>query len=365
MPLTLRLVGFLELCRDKHDTNSQLLVNYLMDQVFSQQHRWEDVRLDVTCLGDVVPSTIHDPLNLTLDLGKTGLMKRMAYHTYACDSQRFVLVLAQCNRLETLRLGGNVEILIPNSITSHVPVYLPNLCTLALCSRRLQIHEGGWTLLGASPNIVDLTLDVEYSRSLRVTPPLSLLKLNKLVLNAWPLLDHMDLPSLNQLCLVKVLFNDEFLFVMSEPLSQLALETALCSLNKLECLSLNFKDYGDIQPESVFRMLTLVLSRPPPGNHSDILPRLKELDITASPSAILARDEITSVIGHLVVACKQRCSSGFRMSITCGSGDDKLRDRAERSLCEEMHIRQCVTKAFKVSVNYKRLEMGPKTDPET
>ncbi len=76
MPLTLRLVGFLELYRDKgHDTNSQLLVNYLMDQVFSHQHRWEDVHLDVTCLGDVVPSTIEDPLNLTLDLEKTSLMK--------------------------------------------------------------------------------------------------------------------------------------------------------------------------------------------------------------------------------------------------------------------------------------------------
>ncbi len=242
-----------------------------MDQVFSHQHRWEDIHLDVTCLGDVVPSTIDDPLNLTLDLEKTSLMKRMAYHTYACDSQRFVLVLAQCNRLETLRLDGDVEILIPNTITGHVPTYLPNLRTLALCSRRLDMHEGGWTLLGASPNIVDLSLDVEYSRSLRITPPLSLLKLNKLVLNAWPLLDHMDLPSLNQLCLLKVLFNDEFLFVMSgishrcplntltlfisnvtEPLSQLALETALCSLNELERLSLNFMDVGDIRPESVF-----------------------------------------------------------------------------------------------------------------
>ncbi len=240
------------------------------------------------------------------------------------------------------------------------------------------MHEGGWTLLGASPNIVDLSLDVEYSRSLRITPPLSLLKLNKLVLNAWPLLDHMDLPSLNQLCLLKVLFNDEFLFVMSgishrcplntltlfisnvtEPLSQLALETALCSLNELERLSLNFMDVGDIRPESVFRMLTLVLSRPPPGDHSAILPRLKELDITASPSAILARDEITSVIGHLVGACRQRSSSDFRFSIVCNSWDGDLCNMAKRALFEDMSIRRCVTKTFVVMVDFKFVEMAP------
>ncbi len=348
-----------------HDTSSLHLVFDLMDHAFSQQHRWEDVRLDISCVGNgwVDPFMLRAPVNRTVDLKKTILLKRMENDIRVlpkgCESQR--LVLAQCNGLEKLQLAGDVKILIPNSKASHVPAYLPNLHTLHL---QLGV-DATWTILGASPNIVDLTLDVEYSGSLpvmRLKPPLSLSKLHSLVLNAWPLLEHIGLPTLTDLKLRQVSFDDGSLFAIAgvlhcfplkslalrissvtEPLSELALDAVLRSSNGLERLSLDFAD-DDIQRESVFRMLTSCLSRSPPGDQSPALPRLNHLYIKASPSAVLVKDGI--LFRHW------RCRHGMQTAIfvrfsrlnnllftvwraSCWGGTISLRGYADSPMCYE------------------------------
>ncbi len=384
MPITICVLGQLE----DHDFNSILLVVDLVDQVFSQQHRWEDVHLDIRVFSgnkvDALMKPRRAPLNLTVDLKKTALLRRMDHQINVwsafCESQR--LVLAQCNTLEILRLGHNMEILIPNPITSHVPAYLPNLRSLSLYSSQL---DASWTVLGASPNIIDLTLNVECSGSIPDMSPLSLSKLHSLTLNLWPLLEHMDLPSLNDLYLLQLSFNDGSLFEMAgllyrhplnaltllisnvtEPLSERALDAVLRSLNQLKHLFIGFSDDGGIRRDSVFRMLTLVLSRPPPGDQSPVLPRLTSLHLKVSPSSILVKNGISSIIGDVILACKRRFSSGFRVLIICDSWwDGEPCDGAERSLFEEMHRCQCVTKTFRVSVNHNDVGMGHKTDPET
>ncbi len=92
-------------------------------------------------------------------------------------------------------------------------------------------------------------------------------------------------------------------------------------------------------------MLGLVLSRPRPEDFAQcpILPRLTELDLTASPSEFLAKHGAFSVAKDVIMACKQRYPSEFRVSIKCGSWREELCDTSKRLLFEDVQIRQCVT----------------------
>ncbi len=161
LPLTFWIIGKFNLNEGDDISSLPSFIN-LIEQAFLHQHRWEDVRLDLFCLDRCGSFMTRPPVTLTVDLKKTAMLKRMESIIFVpskcCGILR--LALAQCNSLEVLHLDGpdDMEILVPSSTAGHVPIYLPNLRNLRLDSRRPVTHVKYWTVLGASPNIVDLTL---------------------------------------------------------------------------------------------------------------------------------------------------------------------------------------------------------------
>ncbi|KLO19960.1 hypothetical protein SCHPADRAFT_48380 [Schizopora paradoxa] len=380
------------------DTEPLLIVSDLIDQAKLHQNRWQDIRIRYTSFPFTGLTQEPYPIHLTVDLKETPIIRRLDIEVETQNAayliERNVLTLAQCESLETLRLHGNMEVAIPSAMANYPSIYFPKLRSLDVASN-MPVLSQCWFLLRSSPNVERLTLNFKCPKDTPVhvllLSSLSLSKLRTLTINAThlnlplQLFGHLEAPSLENLRLKQISFDNKSLVEMgklmsrlrlgslrlsfakfSEGISDFSLETFFCSLGELTQLDISSSISGGI-PEHAFRVLSDLISGSLPGGdiRTTILPDrpdIEEINLPVNHADIRVVDGESNVVKNLVIACRKRKRQPsefhllLRLEDTSEAFEHQVRETAIESFLEDMEIRQCVSDNFHVTVDFRSVK---------